>query len=129
MNWVQLGGSLVAILMLAGLARWLRLGEARLSSAPDAMARAEEMLGGFVAHSAIVSTDGSAALVAGNGAVAVLKRHGAHVAARRLVPPLALRPAVEGVSVETGERMFGPVTLLGVIEPEIRALESLLTRV
>ena len=129
MNWVQLGGSLVAILALAGVARLLKLGEARISDAGKAREMAEDMLAGFVAHGAIVGTDGNAALVAGDGAIAVLKRHGAKVAARRLLPPLALSVAVEGVFVETGERLFGRVLLFGVVEGDVRALEASLTRV
>lgn len=129
MNWVQLGGSFIAILVLAGVARMLRLGESRIASAEQAMQRAAEALAGFTPHRALVSVDGNAALVAGNGTVAVLKRHGAHVAIRRLVPPLRLSPAVEGVAVETGEAMFGAVTLHGVIEPEVRRLETMLTLV
>ena len=129
MNWVQLGGSIVAILALAGVARLLRLGESRINTAEDARRIAEEMLVGFDAHAALVSQDGGAALVAGNGAIAVLKRHGAQVAARRLLPPLRFHTAVEGVTVETGERLFGSVTLLGVIDSDVRGLEASLTRV
>ena len=129
MNWVQLAGSVVAILVLAGVARLLRLGESRIGTAEDARRIAEEMLAGFDAHAALVSQDGGAALVAGNGAIAVLKRHGAQVAARRLLPPLRVYPAVEGVTVETGERLFGSVTLLGVVDSDVRGLEASLTRV
>lgn len=129
MNWVQLGGSLVAILALAGVARLLKLGEARISDVVKACEMAEDMLAGFEARSAIVGTDGNAALVLGNGAIAVLKRHGAKVAARRLLPPLGLSTAIEGVFVETGERLFGRVLLFGVVEADVRALEASLTRV
>lgn len=129
MNWVQFGYSLAGVLALAWIARMLKLGESRIGDAAQAQMFAEDMLAGFEARSAIVSGDGNAALVAGNGAIAVLKRHGARVAARRLLPPLALRVAVEGVTVETGERMFGPVTLFGVAVDEVRALEASLTRV
>ena len=129
MNWTQLAGSLVAILALAGIARWLRLGESRINDAAEAREIAEQMLAGFVAHAALVSQDGGAALVAGNGAIAVLKRHGARVAARRLLPPLRAYAAVEGVTVETGERLFGSVTLLGVLDSDVRGLEASLTRV
>ncbi len=129
MNWYQLAGSIVAILALAGTARLLRLGDSRIGSAADARRIAGEMLAGFDAHAALVSQDGGAALVAGNGAIAVLKRHGAQVAARRLLPPLRIRAAVEGVTVETGERLFGSVTLLGVIDSDVRGLEASLTRV
>lgn len=129
MNWVQLGGSLIAILGLAGIAHLLKLGESRISDAAKAREMAEDMLAGFEARAAIVSSDGNAALVAGNGAIAVLKRHGAKVAARRLLAPLHIRPAIEGVEVETGERLFGRVILLGVIDDDVRGLEASLTRV
>ena len=129
MTWVQLGGSLLAVLALAGVARLLRLGEARITDAAKARQMAEEMLAGFEARAAIVGTDGNAALVAGNGAIAVLKRHGAKVAARRLLPPLTLLPAVEGVEVATGERLFGNVLLFGVVDADVRGLEAALTRV
>jgi hypothetical protein len=128
-NWAQLAGSIVAILALAGVARWLRLGESRIASAAEAREIAEDMLAGFYAHAAIVSQDGGAAIVAGNGAIAVLKRHGAKVAARRLLAPLSIGPAIEGVTVRTGERLFGDVTLLGVLESDVRGLEASLTRV
>ena len=124
MTLTQLGGSLVAVLLLAWIARWLRLGESRIADATTAAGFAEASLAGFRAGRAIVATDGSAALVAGNAGIAVLKRHGARVAVRRLIPPLHLRVAVEGVTVETGERLFGAVTLFGVTEPEVRALEG-----
>ncbi|MDQ2877536.1 MAG: hypothetical protein M3R41_00470 [Pseudomonadota bacterium] len=129
MNWVQLGGSIVAILALAGLARWLRLGESRIASTADARRFAEEALAGFAAHAAIVGTDGNAALVAGDNAIAVLKRHGAQVAVRRLLAPLTIGVTTEGVTVRTGERLFGDVTLFGVVEADVHALEASLTRV
>lgn len=123
-SWAQLGGSLVAVLVLAWIARMLKLGESRITDANRAAEIAQEALAGFRARRAIVATDGGAALVAGDAGVAVLKRHGARVAVRRLLPPLALRVSIEGVTVETGERLFGAVTLFGVTEPEVRALES-----
>lgn len=128
MNWTQLGLSLAGVLALALVARWLRLGETRLSSASHAREIAEQMLAGFVAHDAVLGTDGAAALIAGNGAIAVLKRHGARVAARRLIPPLRLTQAIEGVRVETGERLFGGVVLFGVVEDDVRALEASVAR-
>lgn len=122
MDWYQLGGSVAAILALAGIARLLRLGESRIDSPAKAIEFAEHALVGFHGERAIVSEDGGAALVAGNGTIAVLKRHGAKVAVRRLLPPLKLREAIEGVSVETGETLFGAVTLRGVLVAEVRAL-------
>lgn len=129
MDWTQIGGSLLAILMLAGVARMLRLGDAQIGDADRAREMAEDMLAGFEARAAIVGTDGNAALVLGNGTIAVLKRHGAKVAARRLLPPLQLFTAVEGVEVATGERLFGRVLLFEVLEEDVRALEASLTRV
>lgn len=127
--WVQLGLSVLAILALVGVARWLKLGEGRIGGEDDARRFAEEALAGFVAGRALVSGDGAAALVAGQGTVAVLKRHGAKVAVRRLVPPLRVREAVEGATVETGERMFGPVTLFGITADQVRGLAAPLTLV
>jgi hypothetical protein len=129
MSWLELSGSVTAVLVLAVLAWALKLGQSKIVDAPTACRLAEEMLAGFVARRAIVSQDGSAALVAGNGTIAVLKRHGARVAARRLIPPLRIREAVEGVTIDTGERMFGPVTLLGVLADEVERLDAPLTLV
>ncbi|OQW72491.1 MAG: hypothetical protein BVN33_13175 [Proteobacteria bacterium ST_bin13] len=129
MSLTQLIISVVGVLGLALLARLLRLGEGKIASADDACRIAEEMLAGFEARRAIVSKDGDAALVAGNGTVAVLKRHGAKVAARRLVPPLLIRDAPEGVTIDTGERLFGAVTLINVFPDDARALAAPLTLV
>lgn len=124
MNWTQLGYSLAGVIALALIARWLRLGESRIASVAQARETAEQMLAGFIAHDAVIGTDGGAALVAGNGAVALLKRHGARIAARRLIAPLQLRQGIEGVRIETGERLFGSVLLFGVTDIEVRAIEA-----
>lgn len=122
--WLQLGLSFAAILGLGGIARLLRLGESRIVDEATARRFAEEALVGFHAGSALVSPNGHAAVVAGNGALALIKRHGAQVAVRRLIPPLTLREAVEGVTIVSGERMFGDVTLHGIVGDEVRALEA-----
>ena len=129
MTLTQILISIAGVLGLALVARLLRLGEGKIASRDDACRIAEELLAGFVARDAIVSKDGSAALVAGNGTVAVLKRHGAKVAARRLVAPLKMRDAVEGVTIQTGERLFGDVTLINVFPDDARALAMPLTLV
>jgi hypothetical protein len=127
LSWEVIGYGLVGLIGLALVARWLRLAESRISDAAQAREMAENLLAGFVAHGAVVGTDGNAALVAGSGAVAMLKRRGAKVVARRLLPPVALSQDVEGVRVETGEQMFGGVLLFGVTADEVRSLESSLT--
>lgn len=126
---VQLVGSVVAILALAGVARMLKLGQSRIANEDDARRFAEEALVGFEGGRALVSGDGGAALVAGSGAIAVLKRHGAQVAVRRLVPPLRVGEAIEGATVETGERLFGPVVLFGITADQVHGLEASLTLV
>lgn len=132
MSWSELGYSLAGVIGLVLVARWLRLGESRIASVAQAREAAEAMLAGFVAKGvssgAVLGTDGNAALVAGNGAIALLKRHGAKIAARRLLPPLRLTQAVEGIRVETGERLFGGVLLFGVTDGEVRALEAAVAR-
>lgn len=128
MSWLQLGYGLAGVLGLALVARWMRLGESRISSEARARETAEQMLAGFVSHAALLGTDGNAALVAGNGAIAILKRHGARIAARRLIAPLSLTQAVESVRIETGERLFGGVVLFGVTDGDVRALEASASR-
>lgn len=127
MNWTQLGGSLAAVLLLAWIARLLKLGESRIADAETARRMAEEALSGFVARAALVGTNGAAALVLGNDGIALLKRHGAKVAVRRLGRPLWRRPSPEGVTIETGEKMFGSVLLYGVLPEDVDRLEAQLT--
>ena len=127
MNWLQLGGSVAAVLILAWIAWLLKLGESRIAAGDTAKRMAEEALSGFVARAALVGTNGAAALVLGNDGIALLKRHGAKVAVRRLGRPLWRRPSPEGVTVETGERMFGPVLLYGVLPEDVDRLEAQLT--
>ena len=129
MSTTQLIISIIGVLGLALIARLLRLGESKIHGPDDAARMAEALLAGFEARRAIVSKDGNAALVAGNGTVAVLKRHGAKVAARRLLPPLKLTDIPEGVRVDTGERLFGKVTLIGIYPDDARALAAPLTLV
>jgi len=127
MNWVQLGGSVAAVLLLAWVSWLLKLGESRIADAETAKTMAEEALSGFDARAALVGTNGAAALVLGTDGIALLKRHGAKVAARRLGRPLWRRPSPEGVTIETGEKMFGPVLLFGVLPEDVDRLEAQLT--
>jgi len=127
MNWMQLGGSVAAVLVLVLISWLLKLGESRIADTETAKTMAEDALSGFVARDALVGTNGAAALVLGTDGIALLKRHGAKVAARRLARPLWRRPSPEGVTIESGERMFGPVLLYGVLPEEVDRLEAQLT--
>ena len=113
MNWLLLAGSIAGVLGLAWIARMLGLGGAVIGSDAEARLIAEESMTGFVAEASLVSSDGAAALVRGDdGSLVLLKVHGANIASRRLRVPVTLVDADEGVTVATGERMFGDVRLL-----------------
>ena len=130
MNWPVVGGSLAAILVLAGICWALKLGRVeRIASPEDAADAADQSLPGFDTVGAVVGADGSGALaVADDGRVAVMKRHGARIAVRE-VTWHALRSTPAGIVVETGERRFGSVSLTGVDALDIRRLAPQLTRV
>lgn len=109
MNWVQLGGSIVAILFLAGVAWALGLGRAEIADEARAMQAAEDALSGFDAISAVVSADKRTAMVRGkDGSVAALKLHGAQIAARR-IDGSRVEESSEGWALDSGERRFGRV--------------------
>ena len=118
MNWTLLGGSLVAVLALAGVAAWLKLGGDPLTEA-DAMDAAGDMLPGFVPEAALMGSDGAAALVRGRGErIALVKRHGAQPAVRELMRPVGWEAAGEGTIVRSDDRMFGDVVLQGRLPVE-----------
>lgn len=113
MNWLLLAGSIAGVLGLALVARMLKLGGASIGSNTEARHIAEESLTGFSAEAAVVSSDGAAALVRGDdGSLVLLKVHGANIASRPLTPPVTAITIDDGVTVATGERMFGDVRLL-----------------
>lgn len=122
MAW-QLGGSLLAILALAGAAWALRLGrDAPIASPEDAAAAAEAALAGFEATDVVLGADGAGALAVGaDGRLAAVKRHGARAAVRP-VRWADVRNGPGGAVIETGERRFGRVTLAGVDALDLRRL-------
>jgi hypothetical protein len=133
MIWLQLAGSLAAILILAGLAWALKLGragnEASIEDADAAAAAAEQALAGFRAIGALVGDSRAAGLVAGHGGrVAVVKRHGARLAVRE-VRWGQVRAVHDGLLVETGDRRFGAVAIDGVNVLDVRRLAPSLTSV
>lgn len=122
--WWQFGGSLLAVLLLAGVAWWLKLGRDRRIESPEAAAdAADHALPGFVTENAVVGADGLAALAIDRegSRVAVCKRHGAQIAVRE-VGWSALRSTDKGIVVETGERRFGRVPIAGVNALDMRRL-------
>ena len=120
---LQTAGSLAAILALAGLAWWLRLGGAPLL-ADDATVRraAGEVQDGFSPITIARDQDGRAALARdADGRIMLIKRHGNRFAGRVLGP--AARAAIwrdpghTGLEVDCGEARFGKV-FLDLAEPD-----------
>ena len=111
--FVQIGGSLVAILALAGIARWLQLGgDVRLRDEEEARALAEAAVCGFEPVEIALDRAGNGALLRdAQGRVLLLKRHGARFAARLLSGHRDSRLDRNFLTVSTGEKRFGTVTL------------------
>ena len=110
---VQFAVSLAAILALAWLARRLGLGgDVRLRDAADARERAGQALCGFEAAEVALDRAGIGALLRdASGRVMLLRRHGAQFAARLLDSHAGVRLDRQFLTIATGERSFGSVTL------------------
>ncbi len=110
---VKLGGSLIAILLLAWLAKILKLGgDARLQNEDHARRIASESLCGF--HPTEIGLDR-----AGYGALAkdarnrhmLIRSHGSKFVARMLQPATSARLDQNFLMIDVGEIDFAPVTL------------------
>lgn len=114
---LQTAGSLVAILALAGLAWWQRLGGAPMLDSEEAVYRAAaEVDDGFMPTAIACAHDGTTALARdAQGRIMMIKRHGNRFVGRVLGP--AARAVIrrdQGASaleVDCGERRFGRVAL------------------
>lgn len=112
---LQTAGSLAAILALAGLAWWMKLGGSPALDNEAAVRRAAgEVEDGFTPVTIAVAQDGLAALASDTGGrIMVIKRHGNRFAGRVLGAGARAaiwrdpgRPALE---VDCGEARFGKV--------------------
>jgi hypothetical protein len=111
---MQTAGSLVAILLLAGLAWWLRLGGAPLLSSDDSVRRAAaEVEFGFDSVTIARDAESRAALARdAAGRIMVIKRHGNRFAGRVLTPAASARAqGGAALEVDCGEARFGRVVL------------------
>lgn len=114
---LQTAGSLVAVLALAGLARWLKLGGAPLLDSDDAVRLAAgEVETGFDPVTMARDTKGRAAVARdAQGRIMVIKRHGNRLAGRLLMPTakavLWQDPRYTTLEVDCGEAHFGKVFL------------------
>lgn len=98
------GGSLAAVLLLAGIAWALKLGEpGRIADAGEARRLAEDWLSAFEAGDAVVGADGGGAVVFGDaGSVALIRASGARFIVREVRAP-RWRLSPEGLIVEAGD--------------------------
>jgi hypothetical protein len=110
---LQTLGSLVAILVLAGLAALLKLGGAsKLASDGDVRRAAGEVVDGFEAIESAAARDGAAALARDAlGRIMLIKRHGNRFAGRILTPLARVRRHGDALEVDCGEKRFGKVLL------------------
>lgn len=114
--WVELaklGGSLVAILGLAWLASLLKLGgDLRIRDEAHARDLANEAVFGFEATDVIIDRAGMGALLKdGQGRQMLLRRHGAGFVGRLLDSRIEARLDQNFLTIGTGEKTFGTITL------------------
>lgn len=110
MNWTLLVGSLVAVLLLAWAAKAMGLGgDIRLTRA-DALRIASDE--GFDPADIIIDRAGIAAIVRdARGRHMLIRRHGVNFVTRMLRAPLDARLDQKLLTLGTGERAFGRITL------------------
>jgi hypothetical protein len=114
---LQLAGSILAILFLAWLARFWGLGgDVRIRSEEQARSIADEIICGFDPVSIAIDRAGIGALMRdAKGRHLLVRRHGAQWAGRLLDNHSETRLDQNFLTVGTGEKTFGTVTLnLGV---------------
>ena len=110
---LQFVGSLVAILLLALIARWLGLGRLPLlRNDAEAKAAAAKAIDGYIAVEAAVDRAGRGALLRDrDDRILVLKLHGNKFAGRLLDERASGRIDGTALAIDTGERRYGTVTM------------------
>ena len=114
---LQTAGSLVAILALAGLAWWMRLGGMpRLDSDAAVRRAAAEVEDGFIPVETVCDAEGAGGLARdAGGRIMLIKRHGNRFAGRVLGAHASARadslPGEYNIVVDPGEARFGAVFL------------------
>ncbi len=113
LQFAQIGASLVAILLLAWSCQKLRLGEdVRIAGEGHARELAEAAICGFTPTEMVLDRAGIGALLRDDrGRVLLLRRHGAHFAARLLDSHANARLDRNLLTIGTGEKAFGMITL------------------
>lgn len=107
-------GSLIAVILLAHIARWMGLGATheQIVDEGHAIQLAEEAECGFDGISADVDAAGYGAIVRNAaGAMMLVRAHGNRFAARRIDPGFTARLDRNRLWLQSGERSFGGVEL------------------
>ena len=110
---LQLGGSLVAILLLGWLARKLRLGgDPRIGDEDHARALADDAVCGFAAKAVVLDRARIGALLRdSHDRVLLIRQHGSHFAAREITSHAGVRLDGRFLTIATADKRFGTVTL------------------
>ena len=110
---LQVGGSLIAILLLAWLASKLSLGgDERIRGEDHARRLADEAVSGFDPVDIAIDRAGVGALLRdADGRVLMLKRHGTHFAGRLIETRPEARLDQELLTINADDKPFGAVTL------------------
>lgn len=110
---IQLGASLAAVLMMAGIAWWMKLGgDVRIRSEEQASQLADQAVCGFRPVDMAIDRAGIGALLKdAAGRQMLIRRNGAHFVGRLLDKRMTARLDQNFLTIGTGERTFGQVTL------------------
>ncbi len=110
---LQIGVSLIAIFLLGGLARKLRLGgDPRIADEDHARALADDAVCGFDTQAVVLDRARVGALVRDSlGRVLLIRQHGSHFAARELTSHAGVRLDSRFLTITTQDKRFGTVTL------------------
>ncbi|WP_369026579.1 hypothetical protein [Qipengyuania sp. RANM35] len=110
---IQFLGSLAAILALAAIAWWLKLGPTpRLADREAALGAADEAVSGFLAVDCAIDEDGHGALLRdASGRILLLRPHGSHFAGRVLTRAATARIEGGTLVIDTAEKRYGAARL------------------
>lgn len=110
---IQLGASLGAVLFMAAIAWWMKLGgDARIRSEEQACILADQAICGFKPTAVVIDRAGIGALLKdAGGRQMLIRRNGAHFVGRLLDRNVMARLDRNFLTIGTGERSFGSITL------------------
>lgn len=110
---IQLGASLAAVLFMAAIAWWMKLGgDVRIRDEEQARILADQAVCGFKPVAVALDRAGIGALLRdGEGRQMLIRRNGAHFVGRLLDRNVVARLDRNFLTIGTGERTFGSITL------------------